>query len=41
MLDTHRDERILLHGAAWHDDERLMRLRDERADPRLTFLDGA
>ena len=34
------DQRVLLHGAAWEDYERLMALRADRADPRLTYLDG-
>lgn len=41
-LNSHAviDQYVRLHGADWDDYERLMTLRAERADPRLTYLDG-
>lgn len=34
------DERVVLHQRTWADYEALVEMRDEKAVPRITFLDG-
>ena len=34
------DHLVHLHGAIWEDFERLLVIRGEKANPRLTYLDG-
>lgn len=34
------DHRVYLHGVSWEDYERLLRMRGDRAVPRITYLEG-
>jgi Uma2 family endonuclease len=34
------DQRIILEGVTWEDYERLLELRGERSQPRMTYLEG-